>query len=209
MPIATEPGKSSPVGELLERLVLPIVPVGVPVTAPPPPPSRRPIAPTPTMPSMPSMPGVPAIRIDGTHSSAPASARATRPSGPPAPTSVRYSSGGISIEEIVKLSPRSSLAPAPKPAPSVAPNAGSSSVHPPQAQSLTEDELIARLGSLAIIPKRTGTTPPGLDHRGGFILSFVDGMSSFEDIIDASGLPKGDALRLLHDLLTSSAILVG
>ena len=40
-----------------------------------------------------------------------------------------------------------------------------------------------------------------IDHRAGFLLSHVDGASSFETILDVSGMPELDALRILTELL--------
>jgi hypothetical protein len=40
-----------------------------------------------------------------------------------------------------------------------------------------------------------------LDHRAGFLLSRIDGMLSFEDILDVSGMPRLDAYRILSELL--------
>lgn len=39
-----------------------------------------------------------------------------------------------------------------------------------------------------------------IDHRAGFVLSLVDGVSSLEMILDVSGMPELDALRILSDL---------
>lgn len=39
-----------------------------------------------------------------------------------------------------------------------------------------------------------------IDHRAGFILSHVDGVSNLEEIIDISGMPELDALRILAEL---------
>lgn len=46
----------------------------------------------------------------------------------------------------------------------------------------------------------------GLDHRGGFLLTFIDGRSTVEDIIDGSGLPVADATAILQELLARGAI---
>jgi hypothetical protein len=40
-----------------------------------------------------------------------------------------------------------------------------------------------------------------IDHRAGFILSLIDGASPIEMIIDVSGMPKLDALRILQELV--------
>jgi len=38
------------------------------------------------------------------------------------------------------------------------------------------------------------------------VLRFLDGMSTIEDVLDASGLPRVDALRILDDLLQRRVI---
>jgi hypothetical protein len=40
-----------------------------------------------------------------------------------------------------------------------------------------------------------------IDHRAGFVLSLVDGVSSLEMILDVSGMPSLDALRILYELV--------
>ena len=39
-----------------------------------------------------------------------------------------------------------------------------------------------------------------IDHRAGFLLSHIDGVSSLEMILDVSGMPALDALRILYEL---------
>jgi len=76
----------------------------------------------------------------------------------------------------------------------------------------TEDALLARLGGPRKIPKVAVATAKvvalGLDHRAGFVLSLVDGGSSVEDLLDVSGMPRRDALRILCDLVERGAIKV-
>lgn len=45
-----------------------------------------------------------------------------------------------------------------------------------------------------------------LDHRAGFLLSLVDGISNVEEILDVSGMPRLDAMRLLYMLLEQRVI---
>ena len=45
-----------------------------------------------------------------------------------------------------------------------------------------------------------------LDHRAGFILSHVDGISDVETILDVSGMPEADVMRILRDLATKGII---
>ena len=46
----------------------------------------------------------------------------------------------------------------------------------------------------------------GLDHRAGFLLSRVDGISTIEDVLDVCGMPRLEALKTLVDLLDRGAI---
>jgi len=69
---------------------------------------------------------------------------------------------------------------------------------------------IGRLGSLDKIPvlavQRVNVRGLSLDHRSGFLLSMVDGMSSIEEIIDIAGMPPLEALRTLYNLVTQQII---
>ncbi|HEX7481423.1 MAG TPA: hypothetical protein VF331_26710 [Polyangiales bacterium] len=49
----------------------------------------------------------------------------------------------------------------------------------------------------------------GLDHRSGFLLSRVDGVSSVEELLDVCGMPRLEALKTLADLLERGAIRLG
>lgn len=45
-----------------------------------------------------------------------------------------------------------------------------------------------------------------LDHRAGFLLSLVDATSTVEELLDISGMPRLDALRILYALLQERVI---
>jgi len=45
-----------------------------------------------------------------------------------------------------------------------------------------------------------------LDHRAGFLLSCIDGMSSIDDILDVSGMRELEALRILFELVQEHVI---
>jgi hypothetical protein len=68
----------------------------------------------------------------------------------------------------------------------------------------------ARLGSLRQVPRVALPSDQirwlTLDHRSGFLLSCVDGRSTLEEILDVSGMPVLDALRILCDLQQQSVI---
>ena len=45
-----------------------------------------------------------------------------------------------------------------------------------------------------------------LDHRAGFLLSLVDGMSTVDEILDISGMTRLDALRIILDLTERNVV---
>jgi hypothetical protein len=68
-----------------------------------------------------------------------------------------------------------------------------------------EKMFAAKLGSLERVPimivPRTQLRWLSIDHRAGFILSLIDGTSSVEMVLDVSGMPRLDALRILQELV--------
>lgn|GEM_PF-1416474 len=46
----------------------------------------------------------------------------------------------------------------------------------------------------------------GIDHRAGFMLSQIEGKTSIEELVDISGLPRHDALKLLVELVGAGAV---
>ena len=68
----------------------------------------------------------------------------------------------------------------------------------------------ARIGPMDQIA--TVAVPPdqitwlSLDHRAGFLLSLVDGVSSIEEILDISGMTRLDALRIMYTLVQQNVI---
>jgi hypothetical protein len=71
---------------------------------------------------------------------------------------------------------------------------------------------ISRLGGVGRVPHVVVSDEQlrwlSLDHRAGFLLSLVDGQSTFEELLDVSGMPPIDSLRLLLDLLQQNVIRV-
>lgn len=69
---------------------------------------------------------------------------------------------------------------------------------------------LARLGSLAQVVRVAVSGEQirwlSLDHRAGFLLSLVDGQSSIETLLDISGMPRLEALRILYALLDQRVI---
>jgi len=47
-----------------------------------------------------------------------------------------------------------------------------------------------------------------LDHRAGFLLSHVDGVSTLEEILDVSGMPHLEAMRIIFDLVQQKVIVL-
>jgi hypothetical protein len=68
----------------------------------------------------------------------------------------------------------------------------------------------ARLGPLDQIPVVAIPTEQlrwlTLDHRSGFLLSHVDGVSTLEEILDVSGMNPLEAMRIIYDLLQQKVI---
>jgi hypothetical protein len=72
------------------------------------------------------------------------------------------------------------------------------------------DKYLSSLGGRGVIP-RVAMGPEeirwlSLDHRSGFLLSFVDGMTPIDDVLDVSSMPELDALRILFELRTQGVI---
>ena len=85
--------------------------------------------------------------------------------------------------------------------PTISPPRSGERARPVLIADLGEDALIEHLGSLERVA--TLTVPPAelralaVDHRGAFLLSQVDGVSTLEMILDVSGMSRMDALRIL------------
>lgn len=71
---------------------------------------------------------------------------------------------------------------------------------------------ISRLGGVRRVPQ-VAMSPEelrwlALDHRAGFLLSLVDGRCTVDEVLDMSGMPDLDALRVLMQLLQQNVIKV-
>lgn len=77
-------------------------------------------------------------------------------------------------------------------------------------RTVLENMYAARLGPLERVPvvlvPRAQMRWLSMDHRAGFVLSLIDGSSSFDMILDVSGMPKLDALRILHELVQQKIV---
>ena len=69
---------------------------------------------------------------------------------------------------------------------------------------------ISNLGGLRKVPQLAVSPEQlrwlALDHRAGFLLSQLDGRSTFEELLDVCGMPPFDAIRLLVQLLQQNVI---
>ena len=79
-------------------------------------------------------------------------------------------------------------------------------------RAVLQQMYTARIGPLDRVPvvevARDQLRWLSIDHRTGFILSLVDGVSSLEMILDVSGMPPLDALRMLFELVQQRIISV-
>ncbi len=75
-----------------------------------------------------------------------------------------------------------------------------------------ESSYIERLGSLQRVLSLSVTADElralPLDHRAGFLISHVDGVSTIEMVLDVSGMPRLDALRLLFGFIAEGIVRV-
>lgn len=77
-------------------------------------------------------------------------------------------------------------------------------------RDVLQQMYMARLGALDQIPVVAVPAEQlrwlTLDHRAGFLLSHVDGVSTLEEILDISGMPHLEAMRLIYELLQQKVI---
>jgi hypothetical protein len=77
-------------------------------------------------------------------------------------------------------------------------------------RAILQQMYTARIGPLDRVPvveiARDQLRWLSIDHRTGFILSLVDGVSSLEMILDVCGMPPLDALRMLFELVQQRII---
>ncbi len=79
-----------------------------------------------------------------------------------------------------------------------------------RCHTILEARYVHTLGSLTTIFTRSlddeVLRAKTLDPRAGFVLSLVDGASDLETLLDASAMPRLDALRLLYELCIEGVI---
>jgi hypothetical protein len=74
---------------------------------------------------------------------------------------------------------------------------------------LTE-KYLSNLGGRSNVPRVTMAAEEmrwlSLDHRAGFLLSFIDGSMSIDEVLDVSSMPELDALRIMFELRMQGVI---
>jgi len=73
-----------------------------------------------------------------------------------------------------------------------------------QCRATLEKMYITHIGSLHHVPvvlvARDQVRWLTIDHRAGFLMSVIDGVSDVETVLDVCGMPRFDALRILSEL---------
>lgn len=92
---------------------------------------------------------------------------------------------------------------------------------PPPDEPTSEVRLVTRPRIEAVTPEAWARTMTGalhvrlegealkrlpLDHRAGFLLSLMDGSLDIEMLVEVSGMPREEALRIVRDLHDSGVI---
>ena len=113
--------------------------------------------------------------------------------------SFRPLAGGLSVPPAARVSGLYSSAPRVK----------AQSSAPPEE---LERSCLETLGSLDRVPRVVVAAAEigrlALAHRAGFVLTFVDGVSTIDTLLDASGLPRLELLRILRDLVQAGVVVV-
>jgi hypothetical protein len=77
-------------------------------------------------------------------------------------------------------------------------------------QEKVKEMYISKLGSceavLRVVMSRDQIRDLSFDHRGGFLISLIDGVATVDDVLDISGMPQLEALRLLYELKQEGVI---
>jgi hypothetical protein len=79
-----------------------------------------------------------------------------------------------------------------------------------RAERLGEHTLLELIGPLDQVPYLAVAPSTlrelGVDHRTGFLLAEIDGRLDLESLVDVSGMPRLDALRILFRLLEDKIV---
>ncbi|MFT3771219.1 MAG: hypothetical protein QM820_37870 [Minicystis sp.] len=77
-------------------------------------------------------------------------------------------------------------------------------------REMLAEKYLTSLGGRRSVP-RVAMSPEemrfqSLDHRAGFLLSFIDGSMSIEEVLDVSSMPELEALRIMFELRQQGVI---
>ncbi len=86
-----------------------------------------------------------------------------------------------------------------------------SSPPPVDGAGNSEADVLARLGGGHVVPvlPRADLSGIALDHREGYVLTFVDGICSLEELLDATGLPRAEVLGIVEGLVRAGIVHLG
>ena len=90
------------------------------------------------------------------------------------------------------------------------PDNGDAQRYAESCRDVLKQMYAAKLGSLDQVPVVAIPSEQlrwlTLDHRSGFLLSHVDGVSTLEEILDVSGMNHLEAMRIIYELLQQKVI---
>lgn len=90
------------------------------------------------------------------------------------------------------------------------PDNGDAQRYAESCRDVLKQMYAAKLGSLEQVPVVAIAAEQlrwlTLDHRSGFLLSHVDGVSTLEEILDVSGMNHLEAMRIIYELLQQKVI---
>jgi hypothetical protein len=75
-----------------------------------------------------------------------------------------------------------------------------------QREIAVADNYFSCVPRLAVTPQELALLP--LDHREGFLVACVDGVSTIETILDVSAMPAEEALVILESLAERGVLLI-
>jgi hypothetical protein len=117
--------------------------------------------------------------------------------------------------EGVAVSPAPEAEAAPAPPPETEAPVAEDHEPPPEPAADEEDAelILARLGGGDAVPTlvvgQAGLHTALLDHREGFLVSFIDGTCPVDSLLYATGLPRAEVLRILDRLVRAGVVRIG
>jgi hypothetical protein len=77
-------------------------------------------------------------------------------------------------------------------------------------RAMLRQMYLARIGDKASVLRQVMDSEEvktlQLDHRAGFLFSLADGVNTIDEILDVSGMPALDALRILYELIQEGVV---